>query len=450
MSRVSSAMRCALSGRSTSIVRMLWSRSASLMKMTRRSRDIDSSMRRKFSACAASRLSKCSPDSLVTPSTSDATSLPQCFSTSASDTSVSSTTSCSNAAHASVVSSRFSSRSTRIRHTSTACEMYGSPEMRLWSPCACAANSKHAPSRSRSTRGERSAHAAMRAARSSGWGLPVVVDTRPRSERSHALQLQLHARLAVPLVARGNEREVRPAGSRELARAIAHAEADRLGAAGAVGDAEAHVLAAADTLHAVEARVRDAEHGLEVAEPVRRHALEPVHELEVTLRDEHVGVDLEPRHEAVGARALAHERLETLAQLGKPAAFDRQPGGECVTAVREQQIGASVEQPREIESRQAAPRSPAALTVQCHEDRGALEALHEPRSDDADHARVPRLRPEQDRRTIRVREFRFDLARRLDQRQLVVLATLAVVLLEAFGAVARLAGLAREQQAETL
>ena len=81
------------------MVRMLCTRSASLMKMTRRSRAIDSSILRKFSACADWRLSKCSPASLVTPSTSPATSRPKRFSTSSAVTGVSSTTSCSSAAH---------------------------------------------------------------------------------------------------------------------------------------------------------------------------------------------------------------------------------------------------------------------------------------------------------------------------------------------------------------
>ena len=60
-----------------SMVRMLCVRSASLTRMTRRSRTIASSILRKLSACASSRLLNLIWSSLVTASTSSATSAPK-------------------------------------------------------------------------------------------------------------------------------------------------------------------------------------------------------------------------------------------------------------------------------------------------------------------------------------------------------------------------------------
>ena len=56
---------------------MLCSRSASLMRMTRRSRAIAISILRKFSACASARLSNERWVSLLTPSTRSATVSPK-------------------------------------------------------------------------------------------------------------------------------------------------------------------------------------------------------------------------------------------------------------------------------------------------------------------------------------------------------------------------------------
>ena len=77
-SRASRA-RCggACSGPTASSVRMLCSRSASLIRMTRTSRAIASSILRKFSACASSCVSNSILSSLETPSTRSATGLPK-------------------------------------------------------------------------------------------------------------------------------------------------------------------------------------------------------------------------------------------------------------------------------------------------------------------------------------------------------------------------------------
>src|SRR5262245_2805126 len=138
MSSVSCAMRFCFASGSDAIVRMLCSRSASLMSRTRTSFAIATSILRIVAACAASRESNCSRSSLVTPSTIAVTSAPNRSSRSASVTDVSSTASCSSAP-ASVTSSR--PRSDRIIATPSGCAMYGSPERRTWSRCASRATS---------------------------------------------------------------------------------------------------------------------------------------------------------------------------------------------------------------------------------------------------------------------------------------------------------------------
>ena len=105
MSSVSWAMRCCFAIGMAAIVRMLCSRSASLMTSTRRSRAMATSILRIVAACWASRESNWMRSSLVTPSTIWATSLPKSASTSASVISVSSTASWSSAA-ATEISSR--------------------------------------------------------------------------------------------------------------------------------------------------------------------------------------------------------------------------------------------------------------------------------------------------------------------------------------------------------
>src|ERR1043165_9428927 len=108
-------------------VRMLCSRSASLIRMMRTSRAIASSILRKFSAWATSADWNSILSSLETPSTSSATGLPKVSEISSLVTEVSSVTSCSSAA-ISVWPSRC--QSARISATASGCEMYGSPDWR--------------------------------------------------------------------------------------------------------------------------------------------------------------------------------------------------------------------------------------------------------------------------------------------------------------------------------
>ena len=70
-------MRVHFSRGTSSSVRMLWVRSASLIRMTRTSRAIASSILRNDSAWLSSRVLNCSLSSLVRPSTSSATGAPK-------------------------------------------------------------------------------------------------------------------------------------------------------------------------------------------------------------------------------------------------------------------------------------------------------------------------------------------------------------------------------------
>ena len=138
MSSVSCAMRYCFSDGTPPMVRMLCSRSASLMISTRMSRAIATSILRIVAACCASFESKWMRSSLVTPSTIVATSAPNPASTSATVISVSSTASCRSAAARQISSSPISAT---IRATEIGWLMYASPLERRWLPWARAATS---------------------------------------------------------------------------------------------------------------------------------------------------------------------------------------------------------------------------------------------------------------------------------------------------------------------
>ena len=104
--------------------------------MTRTSRLMASSILRRFSACSSSMFENWIFVSLVTPSTSRATSSPKAAVRSASVVGVSSTTSCSRAAAMLSVSMP---RSSTRRATASGWQIYGSPLRRqtpLWASLA--------------------------------------------------------------------------------------------------------------------------------------------------------------------------------------------------------------------------------------------------------------------------------------------------------------------------
>ena len=98
MSRVSWAVRRCFHSGMTARVRMLCSRSASLMMRTRQSSAMATSILRTVAACWASLESNWRRSSLVTPSTIRATAGPKSRSITSVVTPVSSTASCSSAA----------------------------------------------------------------------------------------------------------------------------------------------------------------------------------------------------------------------------------------------------------------------------------------------------------------------------------------------------------------
>jgi len=102
------------------MVRRLCVRSASLTRITRRSRTIASSILRKLSACASLRFLKRIWSSLVTPSTISATSAPKRAAISSLRVGVSSMTSCRMAA---TIVSASRCRPARISAAASGCVM---------------------------------------------------------------------------------------------------------------------------------------------------------------------------------------------------------------------------------------------------------------------------------------------------------------------------------------
>ncbi len=111
---------------------------------------IASSILRMFSACCCSWLWVLNLDSLVTPSTSWATSDPNLSSTSVRLNSVSSGTSWSSAAWMAIVSIPSSAR---IWAEAIGCVTYGSPVARRWPSWAVTARSNASPTGPRSAAG---------------------------------------------------------------------------------------------------------------------------------------------------------------------------------------------------------------------------------------------------------------------------------------------------------
>ena len=138
MSSVSRATSACLAALSAPSVRMLCSRSDSLIMSTRGSFAIATSILRSVAACWACLEAKRTRSSLVTPSTMAATSGPKSSASPTSSTLVSSTASCSSAA-AIDVSSR--PRSATTPATATGWVMYASPVLRRCPSCASRAAS---------------------------------------------------------------------------------------------------------------------------------------------------------------------------------------------------------------------------------------------------------------------------------------------------------------------
>ena len=174
-------MRCCFSDGRPYSVRMLWSRSASLMRTTRMSSAIARNILRMFSACCCSWLWVLNFDSLVTPSTSWATSAPNRSSTSVRLYSVSSGTSWSSAAW---IATGSIPSSARIWAEAIGCVTYGSPVARRWPAWASTARSNAALTGSRSASGWCSRIAAPQGRRAAPRGRGPRRRGRARGDRS--------------------------------------------------------------------------------------------------------------------------------------------------------------------------------------------------------------------------------------------------------------------------
>ena len=155
------------------------------------------------------------------------------------------------------------------------------------------------------------------------------------------------------------------------------------------------------------------------------------------------------RRELLRVVLLAHQALEPLAQCRKLLALDRKARGERVPAVREEQVGAAVEQSGEVEARQAAAGTATALAVDRDQERRQAVSFDETGSHDADDPGVPCLGPQHDRAAAR-RELGLELLARLLERARVELAPPLVVLFEALGARLRLVLLRCQEQPQAL
>ena len=179
-----------------------------------------------------------------------------------------------------------------------------------------------------------------------------------------------------------------------------------------------------------------------VAEAVRREQLELVGELEGELvaADDRVG----DAHagEVVGAEHGGGVRGERLAKGRDGAPLEPQAARRAVPAVGDEVLGRGVDPGEQVEGGDAAPRTLGEVAVLAQQDRRAVEALGDPRGDDADDALVPVRRREHERRRQRLGDLR---DRRGEDAAFDLLA-LVVELVEAQGErQRRLAVLAAEQ-----
>ena len=127
---VSLAFSFCLAGGIYFSVRILWSRSASLIRMTRMSLAIARNIFLRFSAWTSTlSAEQLNCPSLVTPSTSSSTSSPNSCRISSDVITVSSTTSWRRPA---TIVSLSSSRSARIMATHRGCMIQGSPDFLTW------------------------------------------------------------------------------------------------------------------------------------------------------------------------------------------------------------------------------------------------------------------------------------------------------------------------------
>jgi hypothetical protein len=208
------------------------------------------------------------------------------------------------------------------------------------------------------------------------------------------------------------------------------------------------VLAVPDRIQLGQLAADGEEGHVRVSEAEGREPLELLAEAERQLTPTHHGVDGRDAPELVlgeGGRGLGGEGLREGLQALR---CDREPGGGAVAPPAAEEGGARAERAVEVEGRDRAAGSGPLLPglAAGHEDDRTVEAFHEPRGDDPDHAAVPVLARDHVPQAAppRLRPF-LDLADGVPQDPLLHGLAVAVQLLELAGEAPRLAGVVREQ-----
>ena len=129
-----------------------------------------------------------------------------------------------------------------------------------------------------------------------------------------------------------------------------------------------------------------------IAEPEGGQTLELLAEIQGQLPPVGDGVDREARHEIAVREHLVRVASKASPKRSDVVRQDREPGCGPVAAVALEVLRARAQAAVQVERRDRAARpDPGALLRARDEDDRTVEALHEPRGHDPDHAAVPVL-----------------------------------------------------------
>ena len=235
-------------------------------------------------------------------------------------------------------------------------------------------HSAGSPSRSASTAAQKSSGADI--GERPGPGLRQRAQHHPRLHRPvPAVALQAH-RHVVWLRAGGRQ------------RALRGAKRHAAGAGAAAGQGEAGVVALLPHRRDVlDPRSRNHQHRRGVALAERADPLQLLGEVEVERSAGHHGVDRLHALEVIRRQPLARMRGERGAKRRDRLGVDLQAGRHAVAAEPGQVLARGREAGVQVVRSDAASRAAAGSAVEADHHAWAPVALHEPRGDDADHAR---------------------------------------------------------------
>ena len=173
---------------------------------------------------------------------------------------------------------------------------------------------------------------------------------------------------------------------------------------------------------------------LRVAHAERLQRLVLVEQLVIDLAERQFGIDVQARLQLLVGEDLARAGAEGLAELGEARFAQGQARGHFVAAVPFQKAGAAVQRRDERKPFDAASAAFAhARFIEADDEGGTVMPLLQARRDDADHARMPARRADDDGRIARgvepLRELRF----RLLKDRLLHRAPLAILRVEIRG-----------------